>query len=141
MALITFISGGISILQGTNSLADYLILIGTLYIFIVAIISVLYFRSTEGDQKEGKMRHYSRIIILVGSIIIAIAAIIVGVFFKRAEEETGKDDGNPKVNYEVENIKQIFLSGEQTISLPSLSDTVGFTTPTNEKQGGSTEKK
>lgn len=141
VALITFISGGISILQGTNSLADYLILIGTLYIFIVAIISVLYFRSTEGDQKEGKMRHYSRIIILVGSIIIAIAAIIVGVFFKRAEEETGKDDGNPKVNYEVENIKQIFLSGEQTISLPSLSDTVGFTTPTNEKQGGSTEKK
>lgn len=141
VALITFISGGISILQGTNSLADYLILTGTLYIFIAAIISVLYFRSIEGDQKEGKMRHYSRIKTPFISQIIAIVAIIAGGFLKCAEEETEKDDGSPKVNYEVENIKQIFLSGEQTIAFPSSSDSVGFTTPTNEKQGGSTEKK
>ncbi|MGP1410013.1 MAG: hypothetical protein ACTTJ0_07115 [Porphyromonas endodontalis] len=141
VALITFISGGISILQGTNSLADYLILTGTLYIFIATIISVLYFRSIEGDQKESKMRHHSRRIILVGSITFAIVAIIAGVLFKRAEEKTGKDDGRPKVNYGVENIKQIFLSGEQTISLPSLSDSVGFNASTNEKQGGSTDKK
>lgn len=141
VALITFISGGISILQGTNSLADYLILTGTLYIFIVAIISVLYFRSIEGDQKECKMRHYSRIKTPFISQTIAIAAIIAGAFLKCAEEETEKDDGSPKVNYGVENIKQIFLSGEQTIAFPSSSDSVGFTTPTNEKQGGSTDKK
>lgn len=141
VALITFISGGISILQGTNSLADYLILTGTLYIFIAAIISVLYFRSIEGDQKESKMRHHSRRINLVGSITFAIVAIIAGVLFKRAEEKTGKDDGSPKVNYGVENIKQIFLSGEQMISHPSLSDSVGFNASTNEKQGGTAEKK
>lgn len=141
VALITFISGGISILQGTNSLADYLILTGTLYIFIVAIISVLYFKSIEGDQKECKMRPYSRRIILGGSKIIAIVAIIAGGFLKCAEEKTGKDDGSPKVNYGVENIKQIFLSGEQMISHPSLSDSVGFNASTNEKQGDSTDKK
>ena len=141
VALITFISGGISILQGTNSLEDYLILTGTLYIFIASIIGFLYFKAIEGDPKESKMRHHSRIKILVGSITFAIVAIIVGVLFKRAEEKTGKDDGSPKVNYGVENIKQIFLSGEQMISHPSLSNSVGFNASTNEKQGGSTDKK
>lgn len=149
VALITFISGGISILQGTNSLADYLILTGTLYIFIVAIIKFLYFKAIEGTPTESlssnntdqnRKRDKSKKV-LGFSTGFAIAAIIAGAFLKCTKEETRKDDGSPRINNRVENIKQIFLSGEQMISHPSLSDSVGFNAPTNEKQGGSTDKK
>ena len=140
VALITFISGGLSILQGTNSLEDYLILTGTLYIFIASIIGFLYFKAIEGDPKGNKMKDHSRKILL-GSIVGAGLIIGGGIVFKCIKKETREDDGSPKVNYEVENIKQIFLSGEQMISLPSLSDSVGFNASTNEKQSGSTDKK
>lgn len=140
VALITFISGGISILQGANSLEDYLILTGTLYFFIASIIGFLYFKAIEGDPKGNKMRDHSRKM-LVGSIGGAVLIIGGGIAFKWIKKETEKDDGSPKVNYGVENIKQIFLSGEQMISHPSLSDSVGFNASTNEKQGGTAEKK
>ena len=52
VALITFISVEVSILKSISSLADYLILTGTIYIFISFIIGVLYFRSIEGDQEK-----------------------------------------------------------------------------------------
>lgn len=149
IALITFISGEVSILKVITNLADYLILTGTLYIFIVAIIKFLYFKAIEGtptgslssnNTDQNRKRDKSKKV-LGFSTGFAIAVILVGGFLKYAEKKTEKDDGSPKVNYGVENIKQIFLSGEQMISHPSLSDSVGFNASTNEKQGGTAEKK
>ena len=54
VALITFISVGISILKGVNNLPDYMILAGTLYVFIASIIGFLYFKKIETPQPTGE---------------------------------------------------------------------------------------
>ena len=54
VALITFISVGISILKGVNNLPDYMILAGTLYVFIASIIGFLYFKKIETPQSKGE---------------------------------------------------------------------------------------
>lgn len=143
VALITFISGGISILKGTNSLADYLILTGTLYIFIASIISFLYFKAIEGtsignlssnntDQNQKRDKSPKA---LKYSIGFAVGVIVAGIVLKCTGKETSEDSGSPEINYGVENIRQIFLSGDRTIAFPFPSDSVGFNASTNEKQG------
>lgn len=56
VALITFISVGISILKGVNNLPDYMILAGTLYVFIASIIGFLYFKKIETPQPIFRQR-------------------------------------------------------------------------------------
>ena len=167
VALITFISVEVSILKSISCLADYLILTGTIYIFISFIIGVLYFRSVEGEEQEKnlpggsqegdqkknlpggsqemkgkKMRDPSRITLCI-SRIIAVAIIAVGICFKINSKCTIEDGGSPKISNGVENVNRIFLSGVPIIALPSPLDSVGVNASTNEKQGktdSSTEK-
>lgn len=98
VALITFISVEISILKDTSSLADYLILTVTIYIFISSIIGVLYFKSIEGNQEKNpsdngqekkgkKLRDYSRITLSI-SIVVAVLIFVAGFVLKLAEKKT-----------------------------------------------------
>ena len=137
VALITFISVEISILKDTSSIADYLILTVTIYIFISSIIGVLYFKSIEGNQEKNpsdngqekkgkKLRDYSRITLSI-SIVVAVLIFVAGFVLKLAEKKTIEDGGSSEINIK----NQI----NQMIAHPSPSDSVGFNASTNEKQG------
>lgn len=77
-ALTAFISGSIMILKGSDTLADYLILAGTLYIFILSIISFLYFRKIEGEKSFDWIKN----LVLFVSILLAFVAIGFGFYTK-----------------------------------------------------------
>lgn len=105
VALLSFISGGINILQGAASLADYLILTSTLYIFIASIIFFLYFKGIEGDKQE-KEFNWSKIVMLIATAI-AIRVVIVGLCIKfNSKTEVQDNKGSLEMNVKVENFKQ-----------------------------------
>lgn len=95
VALITFISVGISILKGVNNLPDYMILAGTLYVFIASIIGFLYFKKIEKPQPGGKpfatrCKHFLKKItpaevMLFFSVVFAIFVIRSGFCLKKTK--------------------------------------------------------
>ena len=89
VALLSFISGGINILQGAASLADYLILTSTLYIFIASIIFFLYFKGIEGDKQEKEL-NWSKIVMLIATAI-AIRVVVVGLCIKYYNKTEAQD--------------------------------------------------
>lgn len=115
VALITFISVGISILKGVNNLPDYMILAGTLYVFIASIIGFLYFKKTETPQPTGetpqskgetpqstekqfatRCKHFLKKIvsakgILFSSIGFAVIMIVIGFSWKNDQKLNPKD--------------------------------------------------
>ena len=105
VALLSFISGGINILQGAASLADYLILTSTLYIFIASIIFFLYFKGIEGDKQE-KEFNWSKIVMLIATAI-AIRVVVVGLCIKYYNKTEAQDSkGGLEMNVKVENFNQ-----------------------------------
>lgn len=105
VALLSFISGGINILQGAASLADYLILTSTLYIFIASIIFFLYFKGIEGDKQEKEL-NWSKIVMLIATAI-AIRVVVVGLCIKYYNKTEAQDSkGSLEMNVKVENFKQ-----------------------------------
>lgn len=105
VALLSFISGGINILQGAASLADYLILTSTLYIFIASIIFFLYFKSIEGDKQEKEL-NWSKIVMLIATAI-AIRVVVVGLCIKYYNKTEAQDSkGGLEMNVKVENFNQ-----------------------------------
>ena len=108
VALITFISVGISILKGVNNLPDYMILAGTLYVFIASIIGFLYFKKIEKPQTGGetpqskgkqfatRCKHFIKKIasakgILFSSIGFAVIMIVIGFSWKNDQKLNPKD--------------------------------------------------
>ena len=101
VALITFISVGISILKGVNNLPDYMILAGTLYVFIASIIGFLYFKKIEKPQPGGKpfatrCKHFLKKItpaevMLFFSVVFAIFVIRSGFCLKKDQKLNLKD--------------------------------------------------
>ena len=97
VALITFISVGISILKGVNNLPDYMILAGTLYVFIASIIGFLYFKKEETPQPGGKpfATFLKKIapaeVMLFFSVVFAILAIGIGFCLKNDQKLNPKD--------------------------------------------------
>ncbi|OWP29537.1 hypothetical protein CBG53_06865 [Porphyromonas gingivalis] len=115
VALITFISVGISILKGVNNLPDYMILAGTLYVFIASIIGFLYFKKIETPQPTGetpqstgetpqstekqfatRCKHFLKKIvsakgILFSSIGFAVIMIVIGFSWKNDQKLNPKD--------------------------------------------------
>lgn len=105
VALLSFISGGINILQGAASLADYLILTSTLYIFIASIIFFLYFKGIEGDKQEKEL-NWSKIVMLIATAI-AIRVVVVGLCIKYYNKTEVQDNkGSVEMNVKVENFNQ-----------------------------------
>ncbi len=105
VALLSFISGGINILQGAASLADYLILTSTLYIFIASIIFFLYFKTIEGDKQEKEL-NWSKIVMLIATAI-AIRVVVVGLCIKYYNKTEVQDNkGSLEMNVKVENFNQ-----------------------------------
>ncbi|WP_314574264.1 hypothetical protein [Alloprevotella tannerae] len=105
VALLSFISGGINILQGAASLADYLILTSTLYIFIASIIFFLYFKGIEGDKQEKEL-NWSKIVMLIATAI-AIRVVVVGLCIKYYNKTEAQDSkGGLEMNVKVENFNQ-----------------------------------
>lgn len=105
VALLSFISGGINILQGAAGLADYLILTSTLYIFIASIIFFLYFKGIEGDKQEKEL-NWSKIVMLIATAI-AIRVVVVGLCIKYYNKTKAQDSkGSLEMNVKVENFKQ-----------------------------------
>lgn len=108
VALITFISVGISILKGVNNLPDYMILAGTLYVFIASIIGFLYFKKIEKPQPGGetpqskgkqfatRCKHFIKKItpaevMLFFSVVFAIFVIRSGFCLKKDQKLNLKD--------------------------------------------------
>lgn len=101
VALITFISVGISILKGVNNLPDYMILAGTLYVFIASIIGFLYFKKIEKPQPGGKpfatrCKHFLKKItpaevMLFFSVVFAILVIGIGFCLKNDQKLNSKE--------------------------------------------------
>ena len=108
VALITFISVGISILKGVNNLPDYMILAGTLYVFIASIIGFLYFKKIETPQPTGetpqstekqfatRCKHFIKKItpaevMLFFSVVFAILVIGIGFCLKNDQKLNPKD--------------------------------------------------
>lgn len=120
VALLSFISGGINILQGAAGLADYLILTATLYIFIASIIFFLYFKTIEGDKQEKEL-NWSKIVMLIATAI-AIRVVVVGLCIKyynktEAQDSKGGLEMNVKVenfNHTSPNVKQITNSSSDS---------------------------
>lgn len=105
VALLSFISGGINILQGAAGLADYLILTATLYIFIASIIFFLYFKTIEGDKQEKEL-NWSKIVMLIATAI-AIRVVVVGLCIKYYNKTEAQDSkGGLEMNVKVENFNQ-----------------------------------
>lgn len=105
VALLSFISGGINILQGAAGLADYLILTATLYIFIASIIFFLYFKTIEGDKQEKEL-NWSKIVMLIATAI-AIRVVVVGLCIKYYNKTEVQDNkGSVEMNVKVENFNQ-----------------------------------
>ena len=121
VALLSFISGGINILQGAAGLADYLILTATLYIFIASIIFFLYFKSIEGDKQE-KEFNWSKIVMLVATAI-AIRVVVVGLCIKfNSKTEVQDNKGSLEMNVKVENFKQASPNVKQITNSSSDSN-------------------
>ena len=97
VALITFISVGISILKGVNNLPDYMILAGTLYVFIASIIGFLYFKKEETPQPGGKpfATFLKKIapaeVMLFFSVVFAILVIGIGFCLKNDQKLNSKE--------------------------------------------------
>ena len=105
VALLSFISGGINILKGADSLADYLILTSTLYFFIAAMIFFLYFKAIEGDNPKKKF-NWAKIVLAV-SMGIAVILIFHGLHKKDNNKTEVQDSkGSLEMNVKVENFKQ-----------------------------------
>lgn len=105
VALLSFISGGINILQGAAGVADYLILTATLYIFIASIIFFLYFKGIEGDKQEKEL-NWSKIVMLIATAI-AIRVVVVGLCIKYYNKTEAQDSkGGLEMNVKVENFNQ-----------------------------------
>lgn len=121
VALLSFISGGINILQGAAGLADYLILTATLYIFIASIIFFLYFKTIEGDRQEKEL-NWSKIVMLIATAI-AIRVVVVGLCIKYYNKTEAQDSkGGLEMNVKVENFKQASPNEKQTVNPASSSD-------------------
>ena len=105
VALLSFISGGISILKGETDVEDYLILTSTLYFFIAAMIFFLYFKAIEGDNPKKKFN--SEKIVLAVSMGFAVILICHGLcikYYNKTEVQDSK--GSIEMNVKVENFKQ-----------------------------------
>ena len=141
VALLSFISGGINILKGADSLADYLILTSTLYIFIASIIFFLYFKSIEGDKQEDKQedkqgdkqgdnntdkgneqKDKSKQPLHL-SIGFAVILIVVGLYIKYYNKTEVQDSkGSLEMNVKVENFKQASPNVKQITNSSSDSN-------------------
>lgn len=113
VALLSFISGGINILKGADSLADYLILTSTLYLFIASIIFFLYFKSIEGDKQEDnntdksneqKDKSKQPLRLSIGFAVILIAVGLYIKYYNKTEAQDSK--GSLEMNVKVENFNQ-----------------------------------
>ena len=105
VALLSFISGGISILKGETDVEDYLILTSTLYFFIAAMIFFLYFKAIEGDNPKKKFN--SEKIVLAVSMGFAVILICHGLRNKDNNKTEVQDSkGSLEMNVKVENFKQ-----------------------------------
>lgn len=121
VALLSFISGGINILQGAASLADYLILTSTLYIFIASIIFFLYFKGIEGDKQEKEL-NWSKIVMLIATAI-AIRVVVVGLCIKYYNKTEAQDSkGGLEMNVKVENFNQTSPNVKQITNSSSDSN-------------------
>ena len=121
VALLSFISGGINILQGAAGLADYLILTATLYIFIASIIFFLYFKTIEGDKQEKEL-NWSKIVMLVATAI-AIRVVVVGLCIKYYNKTEAQDSkGGLEMNVKVENFNQTSPNVKQITNSSSDSN-------------------
>ena len=121
VALLSFISGGISILKGETDVEDYLILTSTLYFFIAAMIFFLYFKAIEGDNPKKKFN--SAKIVLGVSMGIAVILIAVGLRNKDNNKTEVQDSkGSLEMNVKVENFKQASPNEKQTVNPSSSSD-------------------
>ena len=121
VALLSFISGGINILQGETDVEDYLILTSTLYFFIAAMIFFLYFKAIEGDNPKKKF-NWEKIVLAV-SMGIAVILIAVGLcikYYNKTEVQDSK--GSLEMNVKVENFKQASPNEKQTVNPASSSD-------------------
>lgn len=121
VALLSFISGGINILQGAADLADYLILTATLYIFIASIIFFLYFKTIEGDKQEKEL-NWSKIVMLIATAI-AIRVVVVGLCIKYYNKTEAQDSkGGLEMNVKVENFNQTSPNVKQITNSSSDSN-------------------
>lgn len=121
VALLSFISGGINILQGAAGLADYLILTATLYIFIASIIFFLYFKTIEGDKQEKEL-NWSKIVMLIATAI-AIRVVVVGLCIKYYNKTEAQDSkGGLEMNVKVENFNQTSPNVKQITNSSSDSN-------------------
>ena len=105
VALITFISVGISILKGVNNLPDYMILAGTLYVFIASIIGFLYFKKEETIETPQSAENFATRckrflkkitptpagVMLFFSVVFAIFVIRSGFCLKKDQKLNLKD--------------------------------------------------
>lgn len=121
VALLSFISGGISILKGETDVEDYLILTSTLYFFIAAMIFFLYFKAIEGDNPKKKFN--SEKIVLAVSMGFAVILICHGLRNKDYNKTEVQDSkGSLEMNVKVENFKQASPNEKQTVNPSSSSD-------------------
>ena len=121
VALLSFISGGISILKGETDVEDYLILTSTLYFFIAAMIFFLYFKAIEGDNPKKKFN--SAKIVLAVSMGFAVILICHGLRNKDNNKTEVQDSkGSLEMNVKVENFKQASPNEKQTVNPASSSD-------------------
>ena len=121
VALLSFISGGISILKGETDVEDYLILTSTLYFFIAAMIFFLYFKAIEGDNPKKKFN--SEKIVLAVSMGFAVILICYGLRNKDNNKTEVQDSkGSLEMNVKVENFKQASPNEKQTVNPASSSD-------------------
>ena len=121
VALLSFISGGISILKGETDVEDYLILTSTLYFFIAAMIFFLYFKAIEGDNPKKKFN--SEKIVLAVSMGFAVILICYGLRNKDNNKTEVQDSkGSLEMNVKVENFKQASPNEKQTVNPSSSSD-------------------
>lgn len=121
VALLSFISGGISILKGETDVKDYLILTSTLYFFIAAMIFFLYFKAIEGDNPKKKFN--SAKIVLAVSMGFAVILIAVGLcikYYNKTEVQDSK--GSLEMNVKVENFKQASTNVKQITNSSSDSN-------------------
>lgn len=121
VALLSFISGGISILKGETDVEDYLILTSTLYFFIAAMIFFLYFKAIEGDNPKKKFN--SAKIVLAVSMGFAVILIAVGLcikYYNKTEVQDSK--GSLEMNVKVENFKQASTNVKQITNSSSDSN-------------------